>query len=397
MQTALGISLIPIRGYTVPEVGQTYTRARELCEQLGETTQLFFVLRGLWLFSTLGAEYETARELAHQGLSLAQRLQDPLLLLGAHQDMGFFSLWPAEWTAAREHFERVAALHDPRQHSAYVSLYEADLGVWALSEAALAIWCLGYPDQARQKLHEALTLAHKLAHPNTLGWALGCAAWLHQFLREPQKSQERAEATTALANEYGFPLWLAYGTIFRSWALAIQGQEEGISSIQQGITMEQNMGTNMARSYHLALLAEVYGNTGQHEEGRKILAEALEFVEKRGERFYEAEIYRLKGELTLQQEGSRLQAVGLREKAEEAEKCFHKAIEIAQKQQAKSLELRATMSLARLWQAQGKHREAHTTLSEVYNWFTEGFDTKDLQEAKALLDTGNENAVPTMS
>ncbi|MBI3248068.1 MAG: AAA family ATPase [Deltaproteobacteria bacterium] len=414
LQTALGISLIPIRGYTVPEVGQTYTRARELCEQLGETTQLFFVLRGLWLFSTLGAEYETARKLAHQGLSLAQRLQDPLLLLGAHQDLGFFSLWPAEWAAAREHFERVAALHDPHQHSTYVSLYEADLGVWALSEAALALWFLGYPDQARQKLHEALTLAHKLAHPNTLGWALGCSAWLHQYLREPQKTQERAEAEIALALEHGFLPWLVYGTVSEGWALAMQGrEEEGIASIQKGMTLAQSMGSNMAHSYHLALLAKVYGNKGQHEEGLKILAEALEFVEKRGERFYEAEIYRLKGELTLQQEGSRLQAlglrekieeegvrlqaVGLREKAEEAKKCFHKAIEIAQKQQAKSLELRATMSLARLWQAQGKHREAHTTLSEVYNWFTEGFDTKDLQEAKALLDTENENAVPTVS
>ena len=360
LQTALGISLIPIRGYTVPEVGHIYTRARELCERLGETTQLFLVLRGLWLFYTLRAEYETARELANQGLRLAQEIKDPTLDLAAYQDLGFFSLWPGEWQAARAYFERAMTFYDPQQHRSYVSLYEADLGVWDLSEAALALWCLGYADQARQKLHEALTLAYKLVHPNTLGWALECAAWLHQYLREPQKVQERAEAALSLSNEHGFPPWLAYGAGFQGWALAMQGQqEEGITQMRQGMSLARDMGTGMARSHHLALLAEALGQAGRSAEGLTVLAEALEFVEKTGERVYEAEIYRLKGTLTLESSDWRLETGSSSPQASslkplvpsgverEAEEYFLQAIDIAQKQQAKSLELRATMSLAR--------------------------------------------------
>ncbi|MBI3798252.1 MAG: hypothetical protein HY268_14975, partial [Deltaproteobacteria bacterium] len=395
----------------------TYLRARELCQHVGETPQLFVVSRGLWVFSTLRAEYETARDLANQGLSLAQRLQDSTLLLCAHQDLGFFSLWPGEWQSAREHFERAMTFYDPRQHRSYVSLYEADLGVWALSEAAVALWCLGYPDQAWQKIQEALTLVQKLAHPNTSGWALLCTAWLHQYCREPQETQNRTEAAIALAHEHGFPLWLAYGTVFQGWALAMQGQEEeGIIHIHQGMITAQGMGTEMAHSHHLALLAEAYGNIGQSEDGLRALSEALEFVEKTGERVYEAELYRLKGTLTLKQSGVRgpksevpntqhltpnthaeaeevrrvgsahqnvseaetvggaLKQSGVRgPKSEvpnpqhptpsthaeaEAEACFHKAIEIARHQSAKSLELRAVMSLSRLWQQQGKPQEA---------------------------------------
>ncbi len=396
LRIALGVSLIAATGYTTPAVSHTYIRARELCQQVGETPQLFVVLRGLWLFSTLRAEYETARELANQGLNLAQRLQDSTLLLGAHQDLEFFLLMTGEWGAAQAHFERAMAFYDLRQHRSYVALNEADPGVWALSEAALALWCLGYPDQALQKLHEALTLAQKLAHPNTLGWALYCAAWLYQYRREPQDTQARAEAAITLSHEHGFPTWLTYGTVLQGWALAMQGQgERGIAQIHQGMATAWDMGTEMARSHFLALLAEAYGKTGQSEEGLSALAEALDFVEKTGERVYEAELYRLGGELLLRM-GEEEKGRAGDEKSfphspilpfplSSPEACFHKAIDIARRQSAKSLELRAVVSLSRLWQQQGKQQEAHQMLAEIYGWFTEGFDTKDLQEAKALL------------
>jgi predicted ATPase len=257
-----------------------------------------------------------------------------------------------------------------------------ELGMTCRLLAALALWLLGYPDQALQRSQEGMTLAHESSHPFSLGSALGFTAELHQFRREWRLAREQAEAAIALSAAQGFPYFLATGQIFRGWALAEQGQvEEGISQLRQGLDTQQAVGAGIFHTYFLVLLAEAYGKAGQAEEGLNALAEALTVVDKSGERFYEAEQYRLRGELLLQSNGQGAQSCG-----EEAEAFFHKAIDIARRQQAKSLELRAGMSLARLWQQQGKQIEAHQLLSEVYGWFTEGFDTKDLQEAKALLE-----------
>ena len=199
----------------------------------------------------------------------------------------------------------------------------------------------------------------------------------------------------ALASEQGFAFWVALGTILRGWALAEQGQgEKGIAQIRQGLAAYLATGQEVLRPYNLALLAAAYGKVGQAEEGLSALAEALDAVGKTGERNYEAELYRLKGQLTLQKfqvSGSKFQVdnpqSAFRNPQSEAEECFLKAIEIARRQQAKSLELRAAMSLSRLWQQQGKTEEARQMLAKIYGWFTEGFDTKDLQEAKARLDS----------
>ncbi len=301
LQIALGAPLMATKGYGVPEVERVYTRARELCQQLGETPQLFTVLRGLWLFYLVRAEYKTARETAEQFLSLAQRLQAPTFLLGAHEQMGYLLFWPAEWVSAREHSERALTFYDPQKHSTYVSLYESDLGTWALSHTALALWCLGYPEQALQKSREALTLTQELAHPFSLAWVLICAAWLHQYRQEPREAQGRAEAAIVLSHERGFQLWLAWGTILRGWALAEQGQEAGIVQMRQGLATYRTAGGQEVRSYFLALLAEACGKAGRVEEGMNTLAEALAIVDKNGERYYEAELYRLKGTLTLKQ------------------------------------------------------------------------------------------------
>jgi predicted ATPase len=215
-----------------------------------------------------------------------------------------------------------------------------------------------------------------LCHPYSVAYALYWAACLYKFLWERPAVQERVETLLALASEQGFPLWVAHGTVLRGWALAEQGHiEEGIAQIQEGLAVYRATGSELYRPYYLALLAEAYGKVGQTEEGLSILAEALALVDKTGECCYETELYRLKGELTLQS------------KVKEAEECFLKAIELARRQQAKSLELRATVSLSRLWQSQGKKAEAHKLLSKVYYWFTEGFDTLDLKEAKALLES----------
>jgi predicted ATPase len=248
----------------------------------------------------------------------------------------------------------------------------------------MVLWLLGYPDQALKKIHAALSLARDLSHPFSFVFTLLHVSILHHLRREAQAAQERAETEIALCTEQGFALFLAGGSVYRGWALVEQGQEkEGIAQIHQALTDWRATGTEIQRPHFLALLAEAYGKVREAEQGLAALVEALAQVEQTGERWYEAELYRLKGELVLQ---SKVQ--GPKSKVEkEVESCFWKAIEIARRQEAKSLELRATTSLARLWQQQGKQKEAHEMLAEIYGWFTEGFDTKDLQEAKALLES----------
>jgi class 3 adenylate cyclase/predicted ATPase len=385
MQTTLGPALLVTKGQASPEVLQAYARARALCPQAEETPQLFQVLRGLWYFYLIRVELQTARELGEQLLTLAQHIGDPALLLEAHYALGNTVNYLGEFTAARTHFAQGIALYDPQQHRSHAVRYGQDPGVVCRAYAGMTLWCLGYPDQALRWSHEALTLARELEQPFSQVYALFFAAMLHQFRREGPLTQERAEAGRALAAEQGFALWVAWGTFFRGWALterspapgAGQGQgEEGIAQMQQGLAAWRATGAETLRPYFLALLAEASTKVGQREAGLTLLAEALAVINDTGECRWEAELYRLKGEVLL------ARATG---QDTEAETCFRQALEIARRQQAKSLELRAAMSLARLWQGQGKHAEARQLLAPIYNWFTEGFDTVDLREARALL------------
>ncbi len=312
---------------------------------------------------------------------MVQGAPDPGLRLEAHRASGATLYYLGEFVSAREHLEAALALYDPQQHRAHVALYRQDPGVACLSYAAWTLWCLGYPEQALQKMQEALTLARESLHPFSLAWGLNFAGRLHEFRRESQAAQRRAEAAIALAGKHGFAYWLAWATVIRGWALAAHGPAgEGIAQIRQGMAAIQATGTAIARSQDLGLLAEAQRTVGQTENGLATVAEALALVAQTEERIYEAELHRLTGELTLQSQAERQRSKF------NAESCFHKALHIARQQQARSWELRAATSLARLWQQQNKQAEAHELLSEVYNWFTEGFDTADLQEAKALLE-----------
>jgi predicted ATPase len=283
-----------------------------------------------------------------------------------------------EVASAHTHLEQGIALYDPQQHCSHAFLYGIDPGMACCAYAAWALWLLGYPAQALLRSHEALALARKLSHLLSLAQAMCTTGWLHQFRRETQAAKEQVEEAIALCIEQGFPFFLALGTIIRGWVLVAQNQgEEGRAQICQGLAAWRATGAKMFRPYWLALLAEAHRNAGQVEEGLSVLAEALAAVDKTGERFYEAELYRLKGELLLRQSAC---------DAQQAETCFHQALDVARRQQAKSLELRTAMSLARLWQQQGQQAKAYALLAPVYNWFTEGFDTADLQEAKVLLE-----------
>jgi predicted ATPase len=379
LQTMLGPALIATRGFGAPEVAQAYTRARELCRQMGETPDVFPVLRGLWVFHEARAELQVARELAEQLLVLAQRLQDPVHLIEAYRALGNTLFWLGEFAPARGYLEQGIALYDFQQHRALAFLYGTDPAVICLSYAAWALWLLGYPDQARRRSSEALMLAQELSHSPSLAVALVWATSLHQSCREVPLVQERAEALMGLAAEQGFQWWVAVGTTRRDWALVQQGRPstEELAQLHQGLAAYWATGGEPERTYWLALLAEAHGTVGQAEEGLGLLREALAVVEKSGAHYWEAELYRLKGELLQQQTVP---------DAPHAEACLCQALTTARRQQAKSLELRAAMSLARLWQRQGQRADACRMLAEVYGWFTEGFDTADLREAKALLD-----------
>jgi predicted ATPase len=378
MLIALGTSLIATKGWAVPEVEETYLRAQHLCQHLENPHQLFPVLWGLWAYALVRAEYQTAHALGEQLLTLAQQSQDSTMLLVAHAVLGRTLFWLGAVAAAHSHFAQGIALYNPTQHRASAFLYGEDAGVVCHCHATWTLWLLGYPKQGLTRSHEAVLLAQHIRHPFSLGYALSYAARFHQLCREERCTQERAEATMTLAMEQGFPSWMAQGAILRGWALAQQGQaQEGITQIEQGSSAFRATGAEIERSYFLALLSEAHSVIGQPEAGLTVLAEALVHVEHTGERYYEAEIHRLKGALLLQQSS---------DNQADAEDCFHHAISIAQNQQAKSLELRAATSLARLWQQQGKPEEARQVLAAVYDWFTEGFDTADLQDAKSLLD-----------
>ena len=400
LQMALGPALMGVKGYGAPEVEQAYARAQELCQQLGEPLQFLPVLHGLLLYYHSRGKLGTALELETQLRHLAQRHQDPILLAEVHFASGVLLFLQGQLAPARAALERCLAVYEPQQASAHVSRYGQDPGVAAGVLAAFVCWLRGYPEQALRQAQAALTLAQELSHPYSLGFTFFWAAHLYQCRGEAQAVQAYGEELMRLAQEFEFAIGSVHGMILQGWALAERGQmEEGVTRIREGLAGARAIGVEAGRTYFLAVLAEAHRKGGQAEGGLSVLAEARAQVDRTGERFYEAELYRLKGELLLAQEiksqNSKVKAQKSRvpnpqsqilDPNSEAEACFLKAIEIAQRQQAKSWELRATTSLARLWQQQGKTAEAHQMLSEIYHWFTEGFDTKDLQEAKALLE-----------
>ena len=381
LQAALGPALIPTKGYAAPDVERAYTRARELCQQVGETSQLFPVLRGLWVCYEVQGQLHLARGLGEQLLDLAHSLRQPALFVEAHRALGNTLFWLGELAAARVHLEQGMARYDATQHHALAFLYGTDPRVVCLAYTTWIWWLLGSPDRALASAHEALTLAQSLAHTHSVAAALHWMAVLRQLRREKRAAHEGAEELIDLANAQGFPYWLAEGIILRGWALAMQGHtEEGIGQIQQGLVDYRATGAAVQRPYWLALQAEAYAQAGRHEEGLAVLDDGLTTADTTGACWYQAELYRLKGMLLHKSEGQTQQAAGT------PEVWYRQALDLARTQQAKSLELRAALSLSRLWQQQGRGDEARELLAPVYHGFTEGFDTADLQEAQALLE-----------
>jgi tetratricopeptide (TPR) repeat protein len=376
LQASLAVSLSSLKGWADADLGGVVARARELCGQLGETPQLFPVLWFAITFYSMRGEYQPALEIAEQLLTLAERTQDPVSLVVAHWMKGFIVRDLGELNQARVHLERAAALYDPSHHHFSAFLYSIDPGISALSQLSWTLLVLGYPNQALKRSKQALTLAQKQSHPMSLAFAQMLACFCSWRCGDTQTLSDLARACIDLSTEHGLSFLLACGFMAQGLALEAQGRvEEGVEWIHQGIANYRATGSREGDSAHLAWLAGAHLKIGQIERGRAVLAEASACVAQNKERWYEAEIRRLEGELLLAQSDE----VG-------AEASYHKAIEVAQSQQAKSWELRATVSLCRLWQKQGKVSEARQVLGEIYGWFTEGFDTLDLQEAKTVLE-----------
>jgi predicted ATPase len=376
LQCSLGVQLAT-RGAATPEVERTYARAMELCQQVGNAQELFPVLYGLSRLYKKRGKLRRARDLGEQLLVLAQQHGEAALLLRGHYVLGNTLLWLGEFSAARVHLEHGLAVYDPQQHDTHDLLYEADPWLGCLGALSMTLWCLGYPDQAQQRSAEALAMAHELSHPYSLARVLVDAAYLHWFCRDWARLQERAEALRALAAAHGFAELYARATYRSGLALVKQGHvAAGLAQFHESMDALQVMQSGDARALRLTQLAELYRYTGQSETGLHTLAAAM--AADTEERLDAVERYGIQGELLLL-----LPCPDTRQ----AESCFQHALTLARHQQARSLELRAAMSLSRLWQRQGKRDAAHQLLAPIYRWFTEGFGTTDLQEAQALLDT----------
>jgi predicted ATPase len=378
LHIGLGAALQIAKGLAASEVERTYTQAYTLCQQVGETPELALVVYGLWRFYVLRPQLHTARELGETLLRLAQQAHDLALAVIARYTLGFTWLNLGALPVARQYLEEGSARYMPDQRSALVVRMGPDPGVGCRVCEAWTLWLLGYPDQARACVRDGLALGHELAHPYTLAWARDVAACVYQLCQDVSAAHEQAEAAVVLSTELGFPLWAAWGTCLRGWALALQGQgETGRTQIHHGIAAWQATGAALVVPYFYTLLAEVSAALGHPEDALQALAEAHTLVEQHEDRWWEAEIARLRGVLLLRQPGT---------PQAEAEAWLQRALDVARRQEAKSLELRAAMSLAHLWQQQGKRQEAHDLLAPIYGWFTEGFDTADLQEARVLLE-----------
>jgi DNA-binding SARP family transcriptional activator/predicted ATPase len=380
--------LVMTQGYAAPEVERTLARALQLCRELGHTAQLFPVQWGLWLFYLVRGELHTVRELGEEGLALARQPDAQTLLPLVHNALGIALVFSGEFVAARTHLEQAVTLDDPLSNVFDRSYVDPALG--GLLYGAHTLWYLGYPDQALERSAAGLRLATQRSYLHSLAFALNLAASVHAFRGESHAARDRARAAAELCDQHGFTLWGAHATILYGWAVSAEarrdrrrgGADDGIARMRQGLAAWEAIGAGLARPFFLGLLAEECGKAERVEEGLAALAEARGVAARTGERMYEAEIDRLTGALMLQS--------GMRsrdgQRREQAEACFLRAIDTARRQSARSLELRATISLTRLWQRRGKRAEARQQLAEIYGRFTEGFETADLQEARSLLE-----------
>jgi class 3 adenylate cyclase/predicted ATPase len=379
LQTTRGAAFVAAKGYGAPEVGETFGRARELCRQVGETPLLLPSLRGICFYYLIRENMHEAQVTGEQLLASARQAQDSSFFLEAYHVLGIASFHMAKFSTAKDYLKKAIDLYDPQQHHTLADLFgSADTSVSIMSYISCGLSHSGFPDQALKKIEECLNFAKKIEHLSSLLYAQSVYAMIHQYHQEAKAAYEWTKSTMAIDHEYGFLHGLAWDYVLQGWALALLGEgAEGIHQIRRGLDIYRTQGSKLSLPTLLGHLAEACLVGGRPEDGLAAVEEAFREVNNRGEAWWSAELHRLKGELLLYLSENN-QA--------ESESCFNHAIAFSKKQGTKFFELQATISLTKLLMKQGKNAEAKNILGKIYNWFTEGFDTKVLKEARNLLE-----------
>ena len=373
---ARGVPLLSVKGHASDEVERNYRRAKDLSQEHSDSVHQFRAIWGLWVFHQVRGQLANSRDLAENLLALANREQSADLLIEAHRILGSTYFFLGRFDEARTQLFSAKSLHDPNQHRLQALRYAQDPGITAGSYLARTLWILGEVGQAETMAREAIGMARELEHPLTRVFTLVYLCWIYSTLRNPNRTLELADEAIAVSTQYSFALGLALATAYQGWALAENGQEEGLGKFINGISAIRVTGAGLNNTFTLALLAEIYLRNNRIEEGLGAIEEAQKLAVTGGELFWQAELFRLKGELLLGQSDPSVQA---------AEQCFCEALKIAQDQHAKMLELRAATSLAKLWRKLNKSDDAKRILHSVYSRFTEGVDNRDMIEAKTVL------------
>jgi predicted ATPase len=374
---ARGAPMLSVKGYASDDMEHNYLRAKDLIQEHSGSEYQFRAIWGLWVFHLVRGHLANARGLAENLLALAHREQSSDLLIEAHRNLGTTYFYLGRFDEARTHLLTAKSLDDPNQHRSHAVRYGQDPGITARIYLARTLWISGEGEQVDTLAREAIGMARELEHPYTLVFTLVFLSWLYSTARNAKRTLELTDEAIAVSTQYSFELGLAWATSSQGWALAENGQEEGIGTLLQGLSAFRATGARIHDTCTLALLAEIYLRHNRIDEGLATIEEALTLAVTGGELFWQAELLRLKGELLLGQSDPSVQA---------AEQCFCEALKIAHDQHAKMLELRAAMSLARLWMKLNKLNEAKRILYSVYSRFTEGFDNRDLIEAKTVLE-----------
>jgi predicted ATPase len=382
-QIALAASLQAIHGYGAPEVSSVYGRMRELCQKMAESPQIIYALYFLANYHWLRAEHGTALEFTEQMMNLARKADDRLNLAVTHSLHGTLSFIMGEWSSALEHLGQMNAFYDPNEYSHLGFIYGQDPGIISLCSTASVLWCLGYQDQALEQSRKMLAVARQVGHPFSLAAALALDSLFHLLRRDVAALAERGKEVAQLGEVKGFLFIVGVGEFKLGWVAAHQARiEEGLAKLHHALELYHATGVRFTLTDLLGSLAEAYGMAGEIDKGLEFMTQALAEVERGGERYFEAELYRIKGELLLKKAERNDRAA----MESEAEACFGQSLAVARKQEAKSFELRTAVSLGHLLKKQGKKSEARKLLESIYGRFTEGFDMPDLKEAKSLIE-----------
>jgi predicted ATPase len=377
LQLALGPALMATRGWNAPEAENAYRRAQGLSERVGDDREHFNAVWGSWLVRAGEGAWDASHTVVVELFRIAERVNDTAFSLQAHHAAWGTATFLGELTAAHDHVQQGLALYNPEEHRAHALLYGGhDPGVCGYALGGLSLWLLGYPDQAMRHAREAVTLADSLDNAPSLAHALAFSALCHQLRRDPAAVRDCSERLVHLAKAHGLAQYGAAGRMARGWALAHQGQpKEGLAELRQGLDDYCATQVKAWSVYFRATLAEAYYRAGDPQSGLRSVDEALELSDQLGERFWQPGMLYFKGIMLMSLSAH-----------QEAESCYRAALKIARQRSAKSLELRAAMSLARLWRDQGHRGAAHDLLAPVHGWFTEGAETADWREASLLLD-----------